>query len=144
MKNKEIKNNLFHLLVSMVTFCVNIFLIYPFAEINHAFSSGGTMDMKARIILILVTLPMLIMYFLYLSRIYKSLKYFNFLNYPLNVLNLSLSFTFAFVSITGYGLFLFFIILPWIGAVICSLVGMCYGLIQDIKSWKEYVNNRKK
>lgn len=143
MKNKEIKDNLLYLLISILVCCINIFLILPFADSNNAFSEGRGMPTKERIILILISTPMLIAYLLYILRILKKLKYFNFLNYPLNIFNISLLFTFAFLSITGYGLFFLFLILPWIGAIIYSLIGICFGLIQDTKSWIEYAKNRK-
>lgn len=141
--DKKLKNNLYFLAVSLITLLYIIFIVGPFGNENGAFSEGTYMKLRDRNILFAMSFSALVIYLLYFLKIYKNLKYFNFINYPLSIINSLFLFIFTFLSLTGYGLYFIFLIPSLIGSIIYSGFTMVYGIGQDIISWKEYNRTKK-
>ena len=142
-ENRLIKRNLYFLLVSIVICCINLFVITPISGKFDAFSEGGSMTLIGRIIVFAINAHILVIYSIYSWKFYRKLKYFNFLNYPLTLLNIGIFALNTFLSIVGYVAWVWFLIRPMLEFGIFVLSSIFYGLILDIKAWIKYIKIKK-
>lgn len=141
---KKIKNNFYFLVMSLIVMLYIIFIVYPFGNESGAFSEGAPMNSSESGTLFTMSAPALFIYLLYALKIYKNLKYFNFLNYPLGILNICFLSVFTLLGVDGYGFLILFLILPIWCVIIFAIAMIFVGLYQDIISWKEYIESQNK
>lgn len=156
-ENKLIKRNLLYLVVSTAITLINFFIIWPIAEKCNAFSEGIPMTLEGRRIVFIISAPILLAYTIYFWKNFKRLKYFNFLNYPLIILNVVMLVFPTIFSIVGNAFILLFFLLflymlvPFTFAsprfvliflILCLSPIIIYGLQLDIKSWKNIQNSK--
>lgn len=142
MRNKEIKNNLLYLLISILVLVAHAFLILSITN-RYMDGSGSVDSTRGRVILSLIYVPMLIAYVLYIIKIFKKLKYFDFLHFVVFFFNI-----FSLIFGACGGLFGYYcgpiIIILAIPCLIAAL--LCLSL--DITNWIHYIadwiRNRKR
>lgn len=137
MKNKEIKNNLLYLLISITVFGI-INLLNVTIGSRYVTGAGEITSIQGKIVITVIYLPALLGYLFYIFKIFKKLKYFNFIHFIVGLFNIFILFIYALGGPGGYVCadLVFLFIAP-------LYFGIPYFLMQDIKSWIEYVRNRK-
>lgn len=138
-----IKRNLCFLLISITLACINFFVFSPINEKYHVFSEGIPMTLTGRIIVFAINAPLLAAYSIYSWKFFEKLKYFNFLNYPLAIVNICALSLATLLSVVGNGTFMWILMLPMLGAIGILIMSIFCGLILDIKAWVEYLKSKK-
>lgn len=110
-KCKLIKKNLYFLIVSIIVVTFIFYFVLPLSHRNIYISPEHDITLNERLSVFSVSAPVLAVYAICSLKMFKKLKYFNFLNYPLMILNGALLFIVTFSSITEYGLWILFVVL---------------------------------
>lgn len=144
MDKKKLKGSLYFLAISLIIVLYLSHVVEPFCEANVNFSEGSTINLRERAILFVMSIPVLLTYLVYTLKVYENLKYFSFLNYPLSIMITFALFFYSFLGIVGLSEYFLIVVFLRIGAIIYTIVMMIIGIGQDIKSWKAYIENKKR